>query len=412
MTGQARATASRSQRRIAIVGYGIAGIAAAIFLRRLGYHVTHFEQAVAPSQAGAGLLLQLSGLAILRQLELLNGAQERGVWIRRIYGETTTGRPVMDLRQDMFGSGHIGLGIQRAALSELLCSADTEFSSLHTGHEIIAVDAQRGYLFSREHGHLGPFDLIIGADGVNSSLRKTLGQHVHRDRPYAWGALVCLLDDPDWHITDCVEQRFAGAAHVSAWPVGTRETGAPHCVSLSWRIPVRTSQARLTGDIDNWKREVGETFPKLRPHLRQITDTSCLVPATYRDVQLRRSYQGRLVLIGDAAHSMSPQLGQGASMALLDAWYLARALQQDENLEIALSAFDNLRRKHVATYRWISRCVTPLFQSDSRVLIAIRDRAFHQLSRVPFVRSSILNTLSGMQYGLFGSLTGRHEYTT
>ena len=88
---------------------------------------------------------------------------------------------------------------------------------------------------------------------------------------------------------------------------------------------IALNQALEWRDGKRWKQAVTELCPCIAELLEQ-TSPSDLLLYTYRDVALRRYYLDRVVLIGDAAHSMSPQLGQGASMALLDAWTLARGV--------------------------------------------------------------------------------------
>ena len=108
----------------------------------------------------------------------------------------------------------------------------------------------------------------------------------------------------------------------------------------------------------------------------------------------------------DAVHAMSPQLGQGANMALLDAWILAKCLQDDTNLDLALGRYHSLRASHVGIYQLISRWLTPLFQSHSRAGSLLRDWTFYPASRLPLARTSMLRTLSGLQEGYFGEYRG------
>lgn len=89
-----------------------------------------------------------------------------------------------------------------------------------------------------------------------------------------------------------------------------------------------------------------------------------LARASYRDAVLDRWYRGRLVLAGDAAHSMSPQLGQGVNMALLDAMALRDALRSEASIEAALARYQAQRKAHVRLYQFWSRWLTPVFQSD------------------------------------------------
>lgn len=379
--------------RIAIVGYGIAGISAAILLRRLGHEVAHFERAAASESRGAGLLLHRLGLRAAAML--------RGALVSRVCGEALSGAKVMDLRYEDHFSGNHGLGIQRGVMFELLRAADEHAALLQTSRQIAGVDAERGYLFDRNRGRLGPFDLIVAADGANSSIRAGLDGLVRHDRPYRWGALVCLLDDPSGIGGDRVLQTFAGARHVSFWPVGSHAPGALCRINVSTNIPL--AQSEYWRDAAIWKRHVAQLCPCIVPLLDQDIGTHDLLLFTYRDTAVRRYHLGRVALIGDAAHSMSPQLGQGASMALLDSWALARALERNHDVAAALAEFDRERRPQVSGYQRVSRWITPMFQSESRMLAMVRDRAFYPVSRLPFVKSAMLRTLSGRQKGLYGT---------
>jgi 2-polyprenyl-6-methoxyphenol hydroxylase-like FAD-dependent oxidoreductase len=380
-------------QRIAIAGYGIAGIAAAVLLRRSGHEVVHFEQAPCPAFAGGGLLLQEPGLAVLESLGLRDAALACGAQVSRVMACDARGNTIMDFHYDEFEPGKFGLGVQRGALFRLLRSADDGFADLRTGHAIAGADAQGGFLKGCGGEEFGPFDLIVGADGVNSAVRGALARLVLRDRSYDSGAMLCLLDDPGGVFAGRVSQHFAGSRHVSVWPVGSLADVEPRRVNVSWRTPA--------GGTQGWKQELAQLCPAIGPLLAQSMVTP--LSASYRDIRLRRYHHGRVVLLGDAAHGMSPQLGQGASMALLDAQYLAAALQRHDNVPAALGAFDRARRRHVETYQRLSRAVTPLFQSAHPVSIALRDRAFHPATRVAFLRRHMLKALGGRQLGLFGT---------
>jgi FAD-dependent urate hydroxylase len=388
--------------RIAIVGYGVAGIAAAIFLRRQGHEITHFEQADDPSPIGAGFLLQPTGLAVLDALGLRDAALARGAKIAQVLGGDRSGRPIMNLRYGALEPESFGLGIQRGALFDILRGADANAGELQTGTKIAGADADEGILFTLRAKRFGPFDLIIGADGAASGVRNALPTPKKRDWKYPWGAAACLLDDPRSAFAGRVIQIFDREDHVSIWPVGSVAAGAPSRINLSWRIDMLERESLFAAGVDAWKRQVENVFPDVAPLLRQITDPAQVHLAEYRDVELSETHKGKVVLIGDAAHCMSPQLGQGASMALLDAQALADALARHDYLETALNAFEETRREHVRTYQYLSRLTTPIFQSDNPTLIAFRDRAFRQLSRVPSVKRAMLRTLAGKQVGLRG----------
>jgi len=113
------------------------------------------------------------------------------------------------------------------------------------------------------------------------------------------------------------------------------------------------------------------------------------------------------VVIGDAAHATSPQLGQGANLALADALFLARSVEAAANIPSALSSFQVARRKHVQFYQRASRWLTPFFQSDSRLAGTFRDWTFGPSARLKFVRRQMVEILCGIRTGPFGRLDPR-----
>jgi 2-polyprenyl-6-methoxyphenol hydroxylase-like FAD-dependent oxidoreductase len=132
--------------------------------------------------------------------------------------------------------------------------------------------------------------------------------------------------------------------------------------------------------------------------------------ARYRDVVTPRpwtgSQHGGVVLIGDAAHAMSPQLGMGASLGLADAWWLAQALRAEpRNVAAALAAYAADRRAHVRWYTWLSRIMTPVFQSDLVPVGWARDLAFGPVGRLPWVRRQFADIELGRQTSPWTSWT-------
>ncbi|MEL6683347.1 MAG: FAD-dependent monooxygenase [Pseudomonadota bacterium] len=104
--------------------------------------------------------------------------------------------------------------------------------------------------------------------------------------------------------------------------------------------------------------------------------------ARYSHGTLRKPWSSGLVHIGDAAHRASPQLGQGANMALLDAFALVHALERATD-DAALSLYAQSRRWHVLLYQAMSAVFTPQYQSDSRWLPFLRDRLLYPMSQIP-----------------------------
>lgn len=384
--------------RIAIVGYGTAGQAAALFLARQGHALSVFEQAAAPGPVGAGFLLQPTGMTVLARLGLHEQALARGQRIERLYGCNDRGRCVMDMRYVDHAPDCFGLGMTRGSLFTLLRDAYADAGRIHTGVRITSVDGD--CLADSEGCSYGPFDLIIAADGAHSSLREGAPALVRRHPVYPWGAVWCLLPAEDWPHGDTLHQRYAGAREmIGLLPVGRRADREGRWLTFFFSLPGAQVDAFDAHALDRLRQRVASLWPEALPLLAGIESPAQLQRARYRDVLLRRPAQGPLVFIGDAAHAMSPQLGQGVNMALLDAATLADTLAECSTLDQALHDYARRRRAHLAVYQRLSRWLTPLFQSERDGLARLRDLGFGPLGRLPLTSGQMLKILTGTKAG-------------
>ncbi len=388
----------------AIVGYGTAGQAAAVLLARDGHRVEVFEQAAQPGPVGAGFLLQPSGLQVLWRMGLLEAALAHGAPVRRLYGETPAARAVMDMRYAGLDARLFGLGMQRGALFELLARAWPGFGAMRSDCRIDAVDDDgRSVRDARGRRH-GPFDLVVAADGAASRLRGGVAGR-GLDRPYPWGALWCLLPRGRWPWPDELRQRYVAARRmIGLLPVGTRPGDDAPRLSFFWSLPTADFDRWRARGLAAWRDEVRAIWPEAEACLDGVREPAQLARASYRDAVPERWHHGRTVLLGDAAHAMSPQLGQGVNMALLDALSLRDALRTGDDVAGALARHERERRRHVRVYQFWSRWLTPLFQSERDVAARLRDLALLPLGRLPGGRGHMLRVLSGTQQGIFGKL--------
>ncbi|MCG6118211.1 MAG: FAD-dependent monooxygenase [Aquimonas sp.] len=388
---------------IAIAGYGTAGQAASLLLARDGHRVEVFERVATPGPVGAGFLLQPTGMGVLLELGLLDAALQLGAPVRRLFGDLPGGRRIMDMRYAELQPQLFGLGMQRTALFELLHAARTSATQLHFAANVETVDAEQGRLRTADGREHGPFDLVLAADGSGSRLREALGPQ-RLNRPYPWGALWCLLPVRDWPHVDELRQRYRGAQRmIGLLPVGGRVTDASPRLSFFWSLPTSDFERWRARGMPAWREELNALWPQACGVFEQLPeDPAGLARATYRDAVPKRWHHGRLCAVGDAAHAMSPQLGQGVNMALLDALALSDALRAEPNVQTALRRYAAERRRHVGIYQLWSRWLTPLFQSHHIALARLRDLLFLPLSRLPLSRGQSLSVLSGTQQGLFG----------
>ncbi|TWG94557.1 2-polyprenyl-6-methoxyphenol hydroxylase-like FAD-dependent oxidoreductase [Luteimonas sp. J16] len=392
------------KRRIAIIGYGSAGQCAAVLLERDGHHVEVFERVPAPGPVGAGFLLQPSGLQVLWRMGLLEAVLAHGAPVERLYGETAAGRAVMDMRYAGLDPRLVGVGLQRGALFSILAGAFAGHGQVRGGTAIAALEDEGRVLVDGAGRRHGPYDLVVVADGADSLLRGQVGR-VRRDRPYPWGALWCLLPAAGWPHLRELRQRYAAARRmVGLLPVGTRPGEEVARLGFFWSLPIAQFDRWHADGVDAWKSSVLDLWPEVEPLLSGLCEPAQLARAGYRDSVLARWHRGRAVLVGDAAHAMSPQLGQGVNMALLDAMALADALRTRGDVHDALAAFERGRRRHVAIYQLWSRWLTPMFQSELDMVARLRDLGLGPVGRLPLARMHMLRVLGGTQQGLFGRL--------
>ncbi len=389
---------------VAIAGFGTAGQAAAVLLSRDGHKVEVFEQSNELGPVGAGVLLQPVGMQVLWEMGLLGEALSHGSRIDRLYGDCASGAVVMDMHYARLERRMSGLGMQRGALFSILSGAVGNDVPIHCGHRISSVDDEGRRIRDARGNVHGPFDLVLAADGSASGLRDGVGK-ARMDRPYPWGALWCLVARNDWPYPHELRQRYMKARKmIGLLPVGTRPDDATPRLSFFWSLPTAAFDAWESSGMQTWLDEVHALWPEARAQVPLASECKTLRRASYRDAIPSRWYRNRLALLGDSAHAMSPQLGQGVNMALLDALALRDALRAETSVESALSAYAHARRTHVSAYQFWSRWLTPIFQSERDLLAALRDLAFHPLGQMWGIRALMLRVLSGTQKGMFGKM--------
>jgi 2-polyprenyl-6-methoxyphenol hydroxylase-like FAD-dependent oxidoreductase len=362
-----------------IAGCGVAGLALGALLARAGWRVTIYDKLEEPAPIGSGLILQPVGMAVLAKLGLAARARERGARIDRLFGRVLpTNRVVLDVRYSALDRLSHGIGIHRGALFRILFDAAREAGvSIEPRRDVRGVKAGRfQFADGAESAH---FHLLVDALGVRSALSPK------PNRPLAYGALWASLDWPgdagfDAH---ALEQRYVQARRmVGVLPIGRLEEGGAQA-AFFWSLKGVDLGAWRATSIEAWKDEVRAVWPQTEPFLAQIAAHDDLVFANYAHRTLSTPLSRDLVHVGDSYRCTSPQLGQGANMALLDAFALAHALGEGRDIDGALGAFARMRAMHTQIYQAASWLFTPVYQSDSTMLPWLRDWVAGPLSRIP-----------------------------
>ncbi|MDF3059016.1 MAG: Oxidoreductase [Rariglobus sp.] len=390
--------------RVAIIGAGTAGPAAAVFLARAGHRVTLYERAPVNLPVGAGFLLQPTGMKVLQQLGLLDALLPSTAPIRRLRCLDGGSRALLNLDYEEVSPGLRGAGTHRALLLEVLLKAAVEAGvSVLWDHAIRALQRQpdgRPVLCDGRGVTHGPFDLVLLCDGAQSALRAQSGIPCRVDR-YPWGALWFIGRRPEAFSVDTLWQRVGTTREL----VGFLPTGTPEdLISFFWSIRLADVEAWRAGSLEAWKTGVLRHAPQAAPLLDQITRHDQLAVAAYHDVRMPCWHGDRVAVLGDAGHALSPQLGQGVNLALMDAAGLAAALDAEKTLEDALACFSKRRRRHLEFYQLTTRSMTPFFQSDSVMLGHLRDLTFPLAGKIPWVRRQMVMTMAGLKTGFFSQL--------
>jgi 2-polyprenyl-6-methoxyphenol hydroxylase-like FAD-dependent oxidoreductase len=386
---------------IAVVGCGVAGQAAAIFLAEAGHRVTVFERFAEPRPIGAGLLIQPTGRAVLAALGLEEEAIAKGRKIVGLEARTAGGRAVLDLAYaDLHPQAH-GLGIRRDVLFDLLHGRlKRSLAAVVTGAEVVDVLREHGRAIVVDKALVrhGPYDLAVIADGAHSAIRHRLMPQAYQ-KIYPWGCIWTTVKDSGGLDTGLLRQRVDGTrVMMGLLPVGNDE------LTLYWSVRTVDLAAELPLDLAGMERTASALWPEAAGIVADAIAANDFVRATYRNVALPQWSDGPVLFLGDAAHGTSPQLGQGANLGLVDAWTLAWAIKESGTVADAIARFAERRSATVRFYRQASHLLTPFFQSRCTPLGWLRDVFMILACRLPVLRPMAATTLAGTRSGWLSSV--------
>ncbi len=387
---------------IGIAGAGIGGLALATALAQDGHRVRVFDRFDKPAPVGSGLVIQPVGQAVLAELGADVAAAALGNRVHRMVGrEADSGRRVLDVSYDAPGDPRFGLAIHRAALFDaLLGTAEQAGVEIVPSHPVARAEA--GRMTFEDGSAAGPFDMVVDATGAGSVLSPLAA------RPLGYGALWATVDWPEDTPLRRNELRQVyrrADRMLGVLPIGKLPGQSGLKTAIFWSLPAQSHSTWLEKGLTVWRHEAEALWPDFAPFAAQVTDSAQMTMARYSHGTLMRPVSGGVIHIGDAAHRASPQLGQGANMALLDALALARALRAASgDVQTAARLYAQARRWHVRSYQLVSRLFTPQYQSDSRALPWLRDRILFPVSTRRPIRGILTRLVCGDLLPPLGSL--------
>lgn len=370
--------------RVLIVGGGIGGLTAAIALRQAGFAVMVLERTPAWSTAGAGILLQANAMFGLQRLGVAEDVAAVGERVSSGEISSLAGTVLAEL--DFTEVAVPFIGIHRASLERILCD--------HAGPgTIVRGAAVVGYrrtgervVAELESGDQVTGDILVGADGIHSTIR---GQHLG-DGPPRYSGYTC------WRGVTPGGEEFPNGRVFEIWGAGQRFGGVHIDGGLYWFAPVNA----LPGGRDapgKTREALLDLYKEWPDRVRRTIESTPETEILRNDIidrRFRRNWgSGRVTLLGDAAHPMTPDAGQGAGQAIEDAVVLARCMSETHDPEVALRRYERARWSRTRRFVARSRLIGTMAQLKSPTARWLRDRVMRAAPRA-LVRHDLSRTVA------------------
>lgn len=340
--------------KVLIMGGGIAGMALALFLKKANIQAEVFEARGLLEGIGGGLNLAPNGLNVLANINLHKAVINAGTIVKYAHFLNGKGQTLARFRYSIPEKyNYPGVNIARATLSYILLKEIRAQGIKITFNKKLTdiVKLSNGIRACFEDRTTADGTLLVGADGVSSAVRK----YILPDGPtpkftgiVASGGFVPTAklwnQTPEW----MNNLNFVYGKN-GFFGFGGADKG-----SIMWWTNLRVNTPYSKDELIHFdeSKEKQMLLERYRNYTSPVPNIiqNCENPIRINifDIQsLPRWYEGRIMLIGDAAHAVSPNSGQGASMALEDAMLLAKLIRDDANYETAFSKFESMRKPRV-----------------------------------------------------------------
>jgi 2-polyprenyl-6-methoxyphenol hydroxylase-like FAD-dependent oxidoreductase len=383
---------NNQMKNITIIGGGIAGLTTAIALKKIGIETTIFEAAPEIKPVGAGLGLGANALKAFDYLGIADEVMKAGRLLDAFTVYDQAGKPITrtDSKAISAKYGADNFAIHRADLHRILMSK-IDAGSITTNQRAVDFEQKENSVIIKfQSGMTYETDYLIVADGIHSPIRQKL---LPNSKP-RYAGYTCwrgVTDNSDLNLTEASET-WGAAGRIGILPMANNKIYWFACVNAPQNDP--TMKAYTIADVQRVYKNFHAPIPQVLAQTKQeqvfwndIIDLEPISQYAFKNI----------VLIGDAAHATTPNLGQGGCQAIEDAVVLADEIKAKGNIVAAFKAFESRRMKRTHYVVNTSWTVGKVAQWQNALLIALRNAAFRLIP--PSVNEQQLSKLYNVDFG-------------
>lgn len=360
-------------KRFAIVGGGIGGLTLAIALQRKGFRTAVYERAPEIKPIGAGLALAANAMKAFAEIGIDTDILSSGKVLKKLTIKDVRGNILTETNAESI-SKKIGVTnnftIHRAALHRVLVH-HLQPDTIELGKACINFEnSTSGITLNFDDGSTARADYVIACDGIHSIFRKKLS--IHSEPRYAgytcWRGVIDTI--PDYVDHNETSETWGPGSRFGIVPLANNQLYWFACINASANDPVMKNftVSDLASYFHNFHKPIAEIIAQTRDDRMIWGDIIDLKP-------INQFAFGNIVLMGDAAHATTPNMGQGACLAIEDGVILANCLEAEGQPEIAFRKFESRRLARTRKIVDDSWRLGRIAQLDNRFLIWLRNAA-------------------------------------